>query len=264
MTKRARRDAGDERVATRRALGALIAILCAGALLAIPRAVTADLVAALSNHLVAVTTGFSGSDVLLFGTTDGQGDVIVVVRGPEDVAMVHRKGRSLGIWVNEADMAFAGVPGFWTIASSRPLAEILPDGVVAFHQLGLAHLRLTPLEPTSLRRIAEFRAALIRNRQREGLYSTEPGQIVFLGNRLFRTDLWIPSNAPIGTYTVAVFLVRDGDVVSAETTPLIVGKVGFEARVFDFAHRWAPFYGIVAVLLAAMAGWIANLAFRKD
>jgi uncharacterized protein (TIGR02186 family) len=248
----------------KRAVDALIVVLFTGALLAAPRLASADLVAALSSHLVAVTTGFSGSNVLLFGTTDGEGDVVVIVRGPEDVATVHRKGRSMGIWVNEADMAFAAVPGFWTIAASRPLAEILPSGVAAFHQLGLEHLRLTPLEPTSLRRIAEFREALIRNRQREGLYSTEPGQIVFLGNRLFRTDLWIPANAPIGTYTVAVFLVRDGDVVSAETTPLIVGKVGFEARVFDFAHRWASFYGIIAVLLAAMAGWAANLAFRKD
>lgn len=247
----------------KRAVYALIVVLLAGASLATPRVGSADLVAALSSHLVAVTTGFSGSNVLLFGTTDGEGDVVVVVRGPEDVATVHRKGRYMGIWLNEADMAFAAVPGFWTIASSRPLAEISP-GVAAFHQLGLEHLRLTPLESTSLRRITEFREALIRNRQREGLYSTEPGQIVFLGNRLFRTDLWIPANAPIGTYTVAVFLVRDGDVVSAETTPLIVGKVGFEARVFEFAHRWAPLYGIIAVLLAAMAGWAANLAFRKD
>jgi uncharacterized protein (TIGR02186 family) len=242
----------------------LILFLCASAIIAIPRSGIAELVAALSDHLVAVTTGFSGSDVLLFGTTDGQGDVVVVVRGPEDIATVHRKGRSLGIWVNEADMAFAEVPGFWAIATSRPLEEILPEGVIAAHQLDLQHLRLTPLEPTSLRRIAEFRAALIRNRQREGLYAADPEQIVFLGNRLFRSNLWIPANAPIGTYTVAVFLVLDGDVVSAETTPLIVGKVGFEAQVFDFAHRRAPLYGIVAVLLAAVAGWMANLAFRKE
>jgi uncharacterized protein (TIGR02186 family) len=230
----------------------------------LPRPAAADLVAALSNHLVAITTGFSGSSVLLFGTIDGQGDVVVVVRGPEDITTVHRKGRNMGIWVNEADMAFAGVPGFWTIAASRPLADIIPESVADFHQIGLDHLRLTPQEPSSARRIAEFRAALIRTRQREGLFATKPGGIVFLGNRLFRTDLWIPANAPVGTYTVAVFLVRDGDVVSAETTPLVVGRVGFEAGVFRFAHEWPLAYGVVAVLLAAMAGWLANLVFGKD
>ena len=223
----------------------------------------AQLVAALSNHLVAITTGFSGTDVLLFGATDGTGEVVVVVRGPEGVATVHRKGRTFGIWVNEADMDFANVPGFWAIAASRPLEELVPERVADFHQLGVEYLRLSPLERSSERRIREFRDALIRNKQRAGLYAETQGNIAFLGNRLFRTDLWIPANAPIGTYTVSVYLVRDNDVVSAETTPLVVGKVGFEARVFDFAYRGPLGYGILAVLIAAMAGWVANLMFRK-
>jgi uncharacterized protein (TIGR02186 family) len=223
----------------------------------------AQLVAALSNHLVAITTGFSGTDVLLFGAIDGTGDVVVVVRGPESVATVHRKGRTFGIWANEADMALANVPGFWAIAASAPVQELVSEDVADFHQLGLRYLRLTPLERSSERRIREFREALIRNKQRAGLYTDIPGNIAFLGNRLFRTDLWIPANAPIGTYTVSVYLIRDNDVVSAETTPLVVGKVGFEARVFDFAYRLSLSYGILAVLIAAVSGWMANLVFRK-
>ena len=223
----------------------------------------AQLVAALSNHLVAITTGFSGTNVLLFGATDGTGDIVVIVRGPESVATVHRKGRTFGIWVNEAALEFANVPGFWAIAASRPMQELVPEDVADFHQLGLQYLRLSPLERSSERRIREFRDALIRNKQRAGLYPDNQGDIAFLGNRLFRTDLWIPANAPIGTYTVSVYLVRDNDIVSAETTPLVVGKVGFEARVFALAHRLSPGYGILAVLIAAVAGWIANLMFRK-
>ena len=232
------------------------------AMLAFPPA-RAELVAALSNHLVAISTGFSGTDVLLFGAIEGSGDVVVVVRGPESVATVHRKGRNLGIWVNEADLSFANVPGYWSISSSRPLQSLVPDAVADFHQLGLQYLRLMPLEKSSDRRIREFRAALIRNKLRAGLYTDTPGEITFLGNRLFRTDLWIPANAPIGIYTVSVYLIRDNDVVSAETTPLVVGKVGFEARVYDVAHRRPLGYGILAVLIAAMAGWTANLMFRK-
>ena len=40
------------------------------------------LVADASRHLVAITTGFVGTKVLLFGATEGEGDVIIVVRGP--------------------------------------------------------------------------------------------------------------------------------------------------------------------------------------
>jgi len=242
----------------------MLALACVLSCLALPRPGSAELVAALSNNLVAITTGFSGTSVLLFGATDGTGDVVVVVRGPQEVTTVHRKGRTFGIWVNEADMAFGNVPGFWAIASSRPLEEILPDPVKEFHEMGLQYLRLPVLEKTSERRIAEFRTALLRNRERQGLYTAKPGEITFLGGRLFRTDLRIPSNAPIGTYTVGVYLVRDQDVVGAETTPLVVGRVGFEARVFEFAHGQSFAYGVLAVLLAAMAGWFGNLIFRKD
>ena len=74
---------------------------------------------------------------------------------------------------------------------------------------------MTPLERSSERRIREFQQALIRNKQRAGLYTEYQGNIAFLGNRLFRTDLWIPANAPVGTYTVSVYLIRDNDLVSA-------------------------------------------------
>ena len=41
------------------------------------------LVADLSDYLVAITTGFSGTNVLLFGAIDEPGDVVVVVRGSD-------------------------------------------------------------------------------------------------------------------------------------------------------------------------------------
>lgn len=240
-------------------IAAALVLLCS----ALPRSGEAELVAALSNSLVAVTTGFSGSEVLLFGATDGSGDIVVVVRGPESDVTVHRKGRNFGIWLNEAGLAFKGVPGYWMIAATRPVEQILPPEIAAFHQLGLQYLNFSPLEAASERRAREFRDALLREKVRAGLYSPQPGRIAFLGNRLFRTDVRVPANAPIGTYTVSVFLVRDGDVVNAESTPLVVGKVGFEARVFEFANKQSLAYGVLAVVIAAMAGWLANLAFRK-
>ena len=48
-----------------------------------PKAQT--LVADLSSHLVSVTTGFAGTDLLLFGAVADEGDVVVVVRGPDKI-----------------------------------------------------------------------------------------------------------------------------------------------------------------------------------
>jgi hypothetical protein len=72
-----------------------------------------------------------------------------------------------------------------------------------------------------------------------------------------------PANVPTGIYTVEVYLLRKGEVVSAQTTPLIISKTGIGAEVFDFANRQAALYGLLAVLLAALAGWLGAVALRR-
>lgn len=230
---------------------------------AAPGVARADLVADLSQHLVAITTGFSGTKVLLFGTTGGMGDVVVVIRGPENAEVVRRKARKAGIWVNDAEMVFEGTPSYYAVAASRPLSEFLPARVAQREEIGIRNLRVTPPEDAEPEEVESFRAALIRNKQKVELYSVEPEPISFLGNRLFRTDMHFPANAPVGTYIVRVFLVHDGEVVGANITPLVVSKIGFEAGVFDFAHRHSLAYGVLAILIAVVAGWSASVAFHK-
>lgn len=233
------------------------------AALLVPRATASDLVADLSSHLVSITTGFTGAKILLFGATEGEGDVVVVVRGPNKPAVVRRKGRVAGIWVNQAEMQFVNVPSYYAVAANRPIVEFLPDRVLSRQEIGAEHLNLTPAEQPSGPEFDEFRRALIRSMQNAELYGREPSRIVFLGNRLFRTDIQFPANAPVGAYTVAVYLIRDGDVVNAEITPLSISKAGFSAGVFEFAHRHSLAYGVLAILIAVMAGWSANVVFRK-
>ncbi len=87
-------------------------LMACGVLFSAPavRAQETPLVAGLSNDLVAITTGFAGTDVLLFGATEGEGDVVVIVRGPDRPVVMHRKSRVLGVWINTAKMTFARAP----------------------------------------------------------------------------------------------------------------------------------------------------------
>jgi len=227
-----------------------------------PKAST--LVADLSRHLVAISTGFAGTDVLLFGATEGKGDVVVIVRGPDRPVVVHRKSRVLGVWVNTAKMTFDRAPSFYAIASSRPLAEIAPSTVLAREEMGLDKLRLELTRAKASANVArEWRAGLIRNHEAQDLYSAEVGRVTFLGNRLFQARFKLPANVHTGTYQAKVFHLQEGRVVSAQTIPLQVSKVGLEADIYDFAYQHSALYGMIAILVALMAGWAAHLAFRK-
>jgi uncharacterized protein (TIGR02186 family) len=241
----------------------LLAALCLAAL-ATPAAAAEPLIADLTSHLIAITTGFTGTNVVLFGSTDGAGDIIVVVRGPERDTIVRRKSRVAGLWINKRQVTFTSVPSYYAVFSSRPLEEIAPPSVQALHQIGLTNLHLGVLErKRSPDDVANFRAALIRDRQRDGLFGDTVGRVNFLGDRLFRATITFPANVPTGTYLVEIFLVRDKGVVTGQTTPLVVSQAGIDAEINEFAGRWAFFYGVVAVVGAAMAGWLASLPFRN-
>ena len=219
-------------------------------------------VADLSSHLIAISSGFTGASVVLFGATDGPGDIIAVVRGPEREMTVWRKGKVAGIWVNADSMTFANVPSFYAVAASRPLDDaVLPD-TAALYRIGTANLKLESKPAASGDRTKRFVEALIDEQQRVGLFATEVGKIAFLGERLFRATITFPTNVPTGTYLVEVFLARNRDVVGGQTTPLIVSKVGVDAEVSDFATRQSAAYGAIAVLTAVVAGWLASLPFR--
>jgi uncharacterized protein (TIGR02186 family) len=249
----------------------------------------------LSDHLVAITTGFVGVDVLLFGaipppaegagegttggttggtpggtrggTTGGAAtrDVVVVVRGPEDRQVLHRKSNVAGIWMNTARMTFGSVPSYYAVAATRPLADIAAPTVLAANGIGLEHLDFEiPAARVGGQLREEWREGLIRAKQRQNLYVQEAGTVRVVGDTLFRTEVHFPTNVPTGLYQAQVYLFSDGQIVSAQAIPLSVSKVGLEAEIFDFAHQQAGAYGLIAVLLALVAGWLGHLIFRRD
>ena len=222
------------------------------------------LVADLSSHLVAITTGFSGTDVLLFGATNGPGDIAVVVRGPAEDAVIRRKGRAGPIWVNTDQITWREVPSFYRVASSRPLDEFASPALLSRYQIGIDNIRMVPEEqkaPADL--VTTFRQAFVRLKTEASLYDQALGSVNLMSNRLFRTELHFPANVPTGTYLVEVYLFRDGNVTAAEIVPLNISQIGMSADIFDFAHNLAPLYGLLAVVVAALAGWVASVVFHR-
>ena len=224
-----------------------------------PRAQT--LTADLSSHVIGITTGFAGADLVLFGSTDRPGDVVVVVRGPATTMLIRKKKKVLGIWINGRSTTFRDAPTFYEAAANRPIEEIAAPETLARYGIGLDNIHLQP--PATDPDLAPFRAALVGNQERADLYRREVAHVTFLGEHLFRTDIGFPANVPTGNYTVEVILLAGGQVLSAQTTPLIVSRIGFSNGVFAVANQHAAVYGAGALAFAVAAGWAAGAIFRR-
>ncbi len=248
------------------------------------------LVTDISEDRVAISSIFSGAELLLYGAIEPEpgrtgprprNDIVVVLRGPTEELVVREKERTAGIWINRHSVEFALVPSFYFLASTRRLEDIGDVSELRAREIGIRYLRMRPKRnaaagSTTAVGIAEalagnlnrYRAAVIRNKKREGLYREIEGAddegVRFRSGTLFRAKLKIPANVPVGNHTAEVHLLRDGKIISTTTKNIFIHKTGVERSIYQFAHRQPLLYGIAAVLTALFAGWIASVAFRQD
>jgi uncharacterized protein (TIGR02186 family) len=216
------------------------------------------LVADLSEHLVQINLSFTGKQVLLYGAIQGEGNVVVIVQGPRQPVTVRRKARIAGVWANDVSVTFDDAISFYQVMASAELDEWLPFTLRERHQIGVEYLNFSPREEISPAEKADFQTALIRNKQKLGHYGMLEGRVSVLGGRLFRTEIFFPANVPTGIYNLEAFLVRDGEMISAQKTPLYVSKSGIEAEIFNLAQNFPEIYGILAIFIAVAAGLAAN------
>ena len=250
-------------MSARRGLILLAALFLLSRAEAAPRYSADPLIVDLSSHVVAINSGFSGTNLLLFGAIEGDGDVVVVIRGPSENELIRRRDRLLGLWINRYQATVSGAPAFYQLASTRPLDKIAQPAMLDRHGLGIDHLNFQIRRKDNDKTDDDYRQALVRLKKQHGLYGDQSGNISLLAGKLFRTEMNFPANVPTGIYTAEVYLVRDGEIVSAQTTPLIISKIGVGAQIFDIALHDSALYGLAAVGLAMLAGWLAALAFRR-
>ncbi|WP_339714640.1 TIGR02186 family protein [uncultured Sneathiella sp.] len=254
-----------------RALALSLTVICTTCLITNePARAQSSLVTDISSHLISVTSDFTGTELLLFGAIQyedddfgqGQGDVLVVVRGPEKDVIVRRKERVAGIWINTDAVEFSRVPSFYALASNRPVEDIAPPDVLKRLRLGPSRLRFRANEPANIS--LPFEEAIVRQKAREDLYKDQAAAVYFLGDTLFRTTIAIPANVPVGDYIAEFYLFRDGELMSAQSSPLFIKKSGLGRTIFDFAQDYPALYGIAAIIVALFAGWLASIIYRKD
>lgn len=216
------------------------------------------LVADLSQYRIEIDSSFNGTRLLLFGSRNDTGDILVAVRGPERLFTVRKKERIAGIWVNRDQERFAHVPTYYAIASSRPIAAMQQTALFAPLRIGLNETLGDAGKNND-----DFAQALIRYQQSRGLYSQAPEHVSFMGESLFKLVIPFPDKIPGGDYTADVYLFNDGQLSGMQSIPIHVEKTGFDAFVSDMSDRHSVLYGGFAVLMALGIGWGFNALMRR-
>jgi len=165
--------------------------------------------------------------------------------------------------MNADSNRFRSAPSFYSVASSRPISELLDERTAAIYELGLHDLQLSPGGGALPEKERRFEAGLLDLRRRQGLYAEIPRGVEITDGVLYRAVITIPSQVPVGTYTAETFLIDHGKVIAAATRDIQINKSGFERYVALAARRHEGLYGLAAVALSLGLGWAAAAAFRR-
>jgi uncharacterized protein (TIGR02186 family) len=249
-------------------LASILAALSAPLLVAADKPV---LVPDISSRQVQIRYSFSGAQLLLFGAVvypggrspDHPVDIAVVLRGPVQPILVREKQKIAGIWMNADSNRFRSAPSFYSVASSRPISQLVDDRTASIYELGLHNLQLSPGGGALPEKERRFEAGLLDLRRRHGLYAENPHGVEIANGVLYRAVITIPSQVPVGTYTAETFLIDRGRVAAAATRDIQINKSGFERYVALAARRHEGLYGLTAVALSLGLGWAAAAAFRR-
>lgn len=239
--------------------------------LTLPAAAQEVIVAGMSQNRVSITADFDGSEILIYGAVkrdapapEGKGplEVIVTVEGPSTPVAVRRKDRVAGIWINNASVRVDSAPSFYAVATTGPLQYILSDIDNLRYSITIERMIRAIGISDEADKAGEFVLALLRVRTNDGRYRVLEGKVELTEETLFRTDIVLPANLTEGEYKVRLFLLRDKRVIASQQRVIGVRKEGLERLIFNMAQEQPLAYGLLSLVLAALAGWGASAAFR--
>ncbi len=221
------------------------------------------IVSGISTNEINIDTKFNGTDILLFGAKGDAGNIVITVRGPKKDFIITKKEKLLGVWYNGRRVKFQDSFSYYSIFST------FEDNKTTKHllsqlELGANNLKFkTKNSHISEKEKADFTLKLIEKLENKDLYSIGTNKIDFLDETLFKVILNFPKNISRGVYTVEIYLINDDNLISFQSIPIYVNQVGLSAQISDYAHQQSFLYGIFAVLIALIIGWLANYIFAR-
>jgi hypothetical protein len=211
-------------------------------------------------RIVEMGAFFRGVTVRVRGVVGHGSRALVTVVGPDKVERFNRKGKFGPIWLNSGSVRISGVPSLFLLFSPEPVGTLLARDAIECHHLDARSLMtLTKVEPPLTDADEDVLTSFLALKSRDGSYRFTSGSVLMgepesTGTRFSLEFTW-PRTAPPATYRVHVYEVHEGVVLQQSSMPLNVVRVGFPSWLARLAEQRASLYGVMAVLISALAGF---------
>lgn len=210
---------------------------------------------------------YNGTTLTANGSLPADSEAIVRFMGTACELHMKVRGKVGGImWMNLDSITFKGVPSVCLVSSAVDLNRLEANGGASIRVLRLSGLKGSVMIEGNGGGHENAFEEFLKLKQKEGLYREMFGNISYgsasEGQKTFRAEVPIPSRLSPGAYMVELDAVRNGEVIARAEQPVTVSLVGFPALLAGLAFGHSALYGILATIIALLAGLGIGLVFQ--
>ncbi len=212
---------------------------------------------------------YDGTSVSVSGTAPSDSQVVLRFLGATCDLHMKERGKVLGImWMNLDSLIFKSVPSVCLVSSAVDLESLGSGGDgSAIKGLGLSGIKDSARVASNGIDRKTALEELLRLKQGEGLYRETVGNVTYGSAtgaaRTFTARIPIPSRLTPGDYLVEAAAISKGQIVARSQQPVTVTLVGFPAMLASLAFGHSALYGVLATVIAILAGLAIGLVFQS-
>ena len=216
---------------------------------------------------ISIDLFFRGKTVHVSGEIPTGSRAIVEIIGKRIEEQLLRKGRRWEIWMSVGEIDIEDAPYVYFALSTDPteFSELEEDP-----EFGYARLKKRVNFRGNIRGMPrdEIFRWFIELKEEEGLYSQQPGalKVSTRSGNFVKVDgsFRIPSRIPPGDYLVRLSVVDHFRLLDSETSHLQVRMSGLPAFLNSLSRSHGALYGLFAVAIAVIFGFLVGVAFRRS
>lgn len=218
-----------------------------------------------SPNAVHIRESFRGAPVTISAEIPRGASAVLELRGFAHEDHLLRQGRRGGLWMSVGEVTVHGAPSVYYLLSTPDMPSHSDIG----SQWGY----------NALQKQVEFKGAIPREgsgklfeqfvklKESEGLYGIFPTSLKLTDTSKDKStvegQLPLPSNIGPGNYRIVLSVLNSGKLLEQKSFELPIEMRGLPGLLGSLANEHAAFYGLIAVVIAIVTGFVMGFLFKS-
>jgi uncharacterized protein (TIGR02186 family) len=220
---------------------------------------------------IQMGAAFNGAHISVAGEIPSDADAVIRLIGKPEHRRLKQKGRALGVlWMNLEAVEVSKAPNVFLVYLPAGDGAGSDAGRPAWHKLGIGldglrrQVDIVARDDNKDALFDEF----VKLKEKAGLYGMVENAVQYEQNngsvKSFNTTLSLPASLPQGNYRLELLAIRNGAVEASLIRNIDAREVGMPAWISRLAFNHGTLYGVLAVLVAVVAGLFTGIMFKGE